>query len=471
MIYAPDASTNVVNCLPVADGWGPMPGFSIVSSALGETPRGMIYARTSAGLYRIIVGTETKLYELNTSTFGWTDISRTSGGAYAVPEGDDWQFEVFGANLIAVNGADAPQFLNVDSGTNFAALAGSPPKAKYVWTAGDYLVLGHLENYPNRIQTSGLNNAEFWTVGQRGCDYQDFPDGEEVMGGVGAATGAIIFQRRCIRAMSITTGTYSFTIDVINPDRGVIAPLSIAQIGPGQFIYYSADGFFMGAEGTPIGREKVDRWFDGEIDRNTLYAIKAMVDPYNKVVFFRAQKPDASTFLLGYHWGLDRWFYSNQLILDMASLVTPAITIDGMDSFYSTIDAATVPFDSRLFTGGSPTTAAFDSAGRLCYLTGSPLAATLDTPDVELAPGRRSFLQKARVIGNVPSFTLTPITSEYSGGERTVRSGTFSPYLTTGVVHYRVPGRYHAFRMSIDAGTNWTHVAGIEPEARAEGLR
>jgi hypothetical protein len=185
------------------------------------------------------------------------------------------------------------------------------------------------------MYTSGIGDASYWTVGQKGCDFQDFPDGEEIMGGRGSQQGAIIFQRTRIRSMTVTTGDFSFRTDVLNLDRGVISPLTITEIGPGQYFYYSADGFFLGVDGTPIGRERVDKWFDSTIDRSQLGTVRAMLDPFQKIVWVQAQKSDTSKFLLGYHWGLDRWCYADNNVTEMASLVTPAVTIDGMDLYYA----------------------------------------------------------------------------------------------------------------------------------------
>jgi len=469
-LFNPVSSVNVVNCIPVADGWGPLPDLTVISTALASECLGAIYGRTSAGAYRIFAGTTTKLYEYNSATLGWTDITRLVGGNYAVPTGDKWSFTVYGSNLFAHNIADDIQFININSGTNFAIAPGSPPKAKYSWVAGEYFCLGNIANFPNRIQTSGIGDASWWTVGQKGCDFQDFPDGEEVVGGRGSQQGAVIFQRKAIRSMTITTGDYSFRTDVLNQDRGVVAPLSIAEIAPGQYFYYSSDGFFLGVEGNAIGRERVDKWFDSQIDRSATNEIKAMPDPFQKIVWVQAKKVDTTKFLLGYHWGLDRWCYASSNLTNMASLVTPAISIDGMDLYYATIDDATAPFDSRLFTGGTPTMAVFDTSNRLCYLTGTARAATLDTPDTELNPGMRSYLMKARVYTDAPTFTVRPITSDFHGDTRTVGDAV-TPYAATATVNFRSPARIHGFRMEIPAGTTWNQVIGLEATAKIEGQR
>lgn len=472
-LFAPDAITNVINCLPVKDGWAPMPDVSVISTALASTCLAAVYIRTSGGAYKIVAGTSTKLYLFDSATLGWTDVTRLAGGDYAVPAGDVWSFCPYGANLLAANLADDIQYLSIDSGTNFAALAGSPPKCKYLAIAGEYLVMGHIASSPNRVQTSGIGDATFHTIGLRGADYQDFPDGEEIVGLIGAERGAVVIQRTRFRQMVISSaGDYSFTTTVLNPSRGVVAPHSIAQIGPGKFVYYSADGFFMNVEGIPIGDERVDRWFDSEIDRSQIYDIRAMVDPFAKIVWFKGKRTDSSGFMLGYRWSNDRWCYSDISLEAMAALVTPAITIDGMDVYYSSFDEATESFDSRLFTGGTPTMAVFDTSHRLCYLTGANRAATIQTPDVALSGfSRRSFLQKARLIGDVgANYTIKAITADYHGGTRTTGSAV-TPYPSTAICHFLSSALTHALMVEIPSGTDWNHVAAIEPTFVPEGER
>lgn len=462
--YSPDVSSNIVNALPVTDGWGPHPDLSAISDALASACRGAVYVRTSTGTYRLIAGTATKLYELNTTDYSWTDITRLAGGDYAVPTGDRWTFTVYGQNLIAHNLTDDIQFIAIDGGTNFAALSGTPPKAKYSWVAGEYLVLGHLATDPNQIFTSGIGDATFWTVGQRGCDFQSFPDGEEIMGGIGSEKGAVIFQRTLIRQMVVTGGgDFSFTTSVLNPSRGVIAGGSIALIGPGQFIAYSADGFFRGVEGTPIGAERVDSWFASLLEGSKIKEIRSVADPYRKIVWTQAEQPDGSKFLLGYNWQLDRWCYSDANVSEMCVMVTPGMSWDGLADIWATIDEVTPAYDSGQFVGGQPRFAAFDSSNRLGFLTGTSRAATLDTADIETFPGYRTLVDKVRLYGDCTDFTLKAITSDIHGGTRTVGMAK-SPYARSGLCHMRSDARLHAIRLEIAAGVEWNHVIGVEFE-------
>jgi hypothetical protein len=469
--YALDASTSIINALPVADGWGPQPDLIAISSALGSECLGARYCRTTSGAYRLIAGTATGLFELNVTDYTWTTLTRLAGGAYAVPQGDRWSFHPFGQNLIATNITDDVQVLDIDSGVNFAALGGSPPKAKYCWGAGEYLVLGHLATGPNTIQTSGIGDATYWTVGQKGCDFQEFPDGEEIMGGIGSEKGAIIFQRTMIRQMIIAqAGDFSFITQIVNPNRGVIAPHSIAQIGPGQFFYYSPDGFFLGSEGRAIGAERVDRWFSSRADDQKIGRIRSVADPFNKIVWTQAEEASGTKFFIGYNWQLDRWCQSDVMLSEMAVMVTPGVSIDGLDDLYDSIDDVSEPFDSGLFTGGLPRFAAFNASNELGFFTGSARAAVLETADDEPYPGFRGHLQEGRFYTDATDFTAQVGTSDYHGGTVTW-SDEITPYSTTKTCHFRKAGRLFRYRMNIPAGSTWNHAIGLAAKVRQEGQR
>lgn len=470
IIYAGEATNGTVNVLPVRDGWGPLPDLVTFTEALGETCVGAVKARTSTGSFRIFAGTTTGLYELNLTDYSWTDVTGPSG-PYGVPPSHRWQFEAFGEYLIAVNLTDVPQYIEIDGGLAFADLPGSPPRAKFIWTAGEYLCLGHIADHPNRIMVSGIGDAGFWTVGQRGCDFQDFPDGESVTGGIGAERGAIIFQRTKIRQMTVSqVGDYSFQTAVINPERGVVAPYSIASIGPGQFVYYSQDGFFAGAEGRPIGAERVDQWFQQTADSTYISEIRAIADPFQKIVWWQTQDATGTKFLLGWDWQLDRWCYADNNVSEMVTLVTPGVSWDGLAALYATIDDVDVPFDSALFKGGSPRFGAFDTSNRLGFFTGAPRAATIETADIELSRGRRAFLQETTAYSDCTDFTMKVGTSDKPGGTRTWGAAV-TPYGATGICHFRSAGRFHRLRMEIAAGVDWSHVHGVEVMARPEGRR
>lgn len=464
------SSNNILNALPVANGWGPMPSLSVVSAALPGECRGFFYTRSASGSFRVIAGTATALYELNTTTYAWDDISGPSA-PYSVPIGDSWTFTLYGDKLIAHNISDPIQSYNIDTGGDFADLAGSPPNAKYSWVAADYLVLGYLEGDVGQktIRWCGTNNPEFWEIGKQGADYQELPEGEEILGGFGETGGFYVIQRYGMQAFTFAPASgFTFTRTVLNAEHGALAPRSIIHTGPGQFFFLAEDGFFSGAARNPIGAERVDRWFLSNVDLNSIADVQGAADPLEKIVWWRYKANNGLFYRLGYDWQLDRWCVSDLPLGEMGAQTTPGVTWDGLDAFYANIDAANEPFDSRIFVGGRPTFAAFNSDNKLAYFTGPSLQATLDTADIEMDATYRTFVPEVRVKTDAQNFTLQDGVSAYNGGAVTWSTAK-TPNPRTKLVGFRSDGRLHRFRMIIPSGEVWSVATSLNVAAKVTG--
>lgn len=464
------ASDNVLNALPVANGWGPMPGLSAISQALGAECRGATYVRTAAGTYKIIAATATGIYLLNTTDYSWTDISGTSA-PYNLGLQDSWTLTRYGDQLVIHNIGDPIQVYDIEAGGVCTDLAGSPPKAKYSWVAGDFLVLGYLEGTRGEktVRWSAINDIETWTLKQNGADLQELPEGDEVMGGFGETGGFNVIQRSGMQFFPFALNSgFTFTRQVINPKQGTLAPRSIVSIGPGLFFYLSEDGFFGGANRKPIGAERVDRWFLDQIDQTYLNDVQGAADPFEKIVWWRYRTPGGTYNRLGYDWQLDRWCTTDLQVGEMVALATPALSWDGLGTLYASIDAVTEPFDSRLFSGGRPTFATFNSDNKLAYFTGPNLAATIDTARVELDATRRTFVSGARVETDAATHTVSDGTSAFHGDTETF-SAAASPSTRTGLVPMRSDGRLHKFRVVIPAAEDWSIASSVEVMASPSG--
>ena len=464
--FNPNASEQSVNALPVADGWGPMPSLIPYSDALPGPCFGATIVRDSDGGFFIVAGTQSALYRLTGTS--WTDISGTSA-PYSVADSDRWQFARFGSRLIATALGQPPQYLDVDLGGDFADLPNAP-EAKFVCVAGDFVVFGHLANLPYTLKWSGINDSEYWTIGQRGCDEQLLPDGDEITGLFGAPMGAAIFQRNTMRSMQFVGGTYIFNFAVAHPTRGSLAPLSIVQIAPGDFVFLSQDGWFRGwgQSITPIGVERVDKWFFDAIDTEDLAIVRCVADPFEKIVWAQYPIQAGGYTLLGYKWSLDRWCTAdNAGITELVSLVTQAATID---SISDTINSVDIAIDSRFFKGGAPIFAGFTTDNVLAVFDGAPRAATLVTAETEHAAPYRSYVNSARIYGDVTDFTLTVGKRDYLGGPQTLTTPA-SPSAINGAVYFRASARLHQYFLNIAASADWQNVVGIDPQAQTEGDR
>lgn len=469
--FNPAASSGTLNVLPAADGWKGMLQLIEISAALGSECLGYIKILNSNDELTIIAGTQTDLFKLNTSEspYGWTNIGK-SAGAYNVPEGDRWDFAVFGSHVIACNHNTVLQSYDIETPDKFADISGSP-QARNIWVVNNYLCVGSLINEPNVMAWSGINDHTFWTYGKKGSDRQEFADGGEVMGGFGSQNGGLVMLRDKIKQqIFVPSSRITFRFEDANSQRGTLSQFAFVSLAPNLFFYLSSDGFFMGVEGRAIGAERVDGWFFKTVDHKYLYDVRAVPDPFEKIVWWIFRTNDGSRRLLGYDWQLDRWCFSDQDLSDAGPLLTPAITWDGMGVLYSTLDEIDIPFDSRLFKGGSPAFAAFTTDNKLAFFTGSNQAATLQTAELELFPRHTARVRGGRVHTDAQEFTATIAAAKHHGGDLVAKPAV-SPSENTKRLPFRCSGRLHQVTVNIPAGQPWTSISGIDLDAVREGTR
>ena len=238
-------AAEVENVFAGVNSYLPFP--SLLPFGLAPLPDacGLYSARTLSGEWKIYAGTPTKLYTW--SLGGWVDISRTVGGDYHVQEGDLWSWEQSGQTLVATNINDDVQSISIDTGTNFAALAGSPPRATNVKQIGDFLFLSGLADstgYNKRsIIWSAINDITGWIIGTNLCDTQEMPDGGPVQGVAGGEIGYVL-QDRAVRTLQFLPGdtTLIFSFSRVLDDRGCVSKYGFDTIG--NVLYFvSEDGF------------------------------------------------------------------------------------------------------------------------------------------------------------------------------------------------------------------------------------
>lgn len=114
-----------------------------------------------------------------------------------------------------------------------------------------------------------------------------------------------------------------------------------------------------------------------------------------------------------------------------------------------------------------PSIAAFTSANKLGFFTGTPLQATLET--AEQAIGRKRMnINGAWPMTDADTLYLS-IISRDTLYDTTPTDGTESTMQGDGFVPLLDEGRYVRGRIRIPAGTDWSFVTGIEPEAEPAG--
>lgn len=467
--YNSNATAVALNVLPVADGWGPMPALVPYAHALASAPKGSITARLSSGTQVTIEGTTTGLYKVENDG-SLTDVSGV-GSPYNVPDGDEWSFDVFGSRIIATNLTDGPQYYDIGVSTDFAPLAGSPPKARFVKIIGDFVVLWQHPNDRTALQWSGINNSEQWVSGEELSDINTFPDGEELQAISVNGSGATLAFRSGFRTMTFDPASgYVFTFSPLAKGRGCASPLSLVDIGRGDFVYYSDTGFYRGASATPIGAERVDRWIQTVTNDSTRAQIKGVYDPFRKVVMWRYEDPSGNGYILGYAWQLDRWFQSDTVVTGLGVFATSAKTLDDLDLISSSIDLLPFSLDSSAYQGGPPSFAGFDADFRLGFFTGLPQQATVETGQTQLVEGSRAFVSEVRPItdAGVSDITIDCAVLD-SHGDSPTWQGPQTPNSRSYRADFRADGLLHAFRAIIRAGAIWKTLSAVNANGAASG--
>lgn len=465
------------NVYPSKTGYIPIQSLSAITShALPAKCVGAFAVRTTAGGYLIFAGTQTKLYKYVAGN--WVDYTRLSGGDYAVPTDEYWSFKEFGSKLIAVNISDDPQVIDVDSGTAFAALAGTPPKARYVDVVGGFVVLACLSSDNRAVRNSALEDETGWTLGVNFCDEQTFPDGGRVTGVAGGEFGYVA-QERAIRRMIFQPGNdIAFRFERVESEHGCAAGYGLK--GTADSIFFpSNDGFYRFTDQglVPIGTQRINKWFRANSDTSRFFSILAFADPYAPRIgwaFFNTSASINLDRVLFYDWQLDRFSYAEITAQYWVSLSTAAVTLEELDS-YGDIDSGLIPypFDSRVWEGGAPVVGAIDSSGLLGFLEGTlPLTATFNYAPMHLAPGFRATVTQIYPLGIFNDAAITLRVGRRSHVQQsTSYTASISPSSLTGVARFKADGRIHDFEVTLTqtTGTNWSQAQGIDVEATQKG--
>jgi hypothetical protein len=424
-LYEPDKPPFLASGLQVAGnvyraaiGYRPVGQFAVVSDALAAEPVGA--ATFVNDTTTVVAGTTTALYRLNGTA--WTSLHT------GYTAGTRWSFAQFGSLAIATNGQANIQKIDLSTFAT-ADLGGTPPNAELLTVVKDFLLAGVIGGVRNKVQWSGINDAESWEIGVNQCDYQILPTGGDVTGLLGGEVG-IILQRNRVSRMTYVGDNLVFQFDEISNSIGCVSPNSVIQVG--QMGFWLSDAGFMqwdGATISPIGQEVIDRTFANSYSASGWSSMSTAVDAKNNLVA----------------WGMgDRIFIYNWTLRS-----------------WSVIDKA-CPF---IFAGFSsavdPLFYAFNADNELGTFSGGPMEATLGMGDLELAPGREARLMTIRPLTDaLDGVSLTFLTKGRQGDD--VTESYYETLEDNGEMAVRESGRYIRITQTILADTNWTYAEGLD---------
>jgi hypothetical protein len=425
----------------------------------------------------IFAGTASKLFHLESRVA--TD--RSKGGGYALGSSDTWQMAQFGNNVVAVSRNVAPQrFVMQPVPVAFADLAGSPPSgATSVARVGDFLMMGKAFT----VYWSGFNDITTWTPSvatQAGTQALDQERGE-IISIIGLDYAAILQERGIRRAIYVGPPViWDFGQDYVEKARGCIARNAATPFG--RIIFYAADDGFYAFDGqlsTPIGAGKVDNYFVRNLNYAYRHKISVGINYAAKAIAWAcpmggAQLPSE---LLIYSIQDGRWTHE---VMDCEFFFDgPAepVNVDTFSTLFpaNNLDGAITPndIDSAAFDDRRIRWAAWQTGNhRLGLFTGAARAATIETQEAELAPGRRAMVTEIWPLGDMQQAAV----SASVGYRRALPAGmkVYTPASSmnrAGFCPARIDARFGSVRLQVAAGAQWRRAEGVHVTAIPTGGR
>ena len=197
------AVMEAVNCYPVTNGYAPLRDAADYSDNAGETLL-IAFAGKSAGSSTLFAASATSIYKFDSSDASLDAVKTT----YSAVE--SWDVTQYGSKLILANGADKLQYWDLGGSTTVSDLSAAAPTAKYVTVVRDFVVVANTyesaAQQQYRVRWSAINNETDWTEDvNTQSDYQDIPDGGQIMGIRGGEFGLVLLERSIHRMTYVGT--------------------------------------------------------------------------------------------------------------------------------------------------------------------------------------------------------------------------------------------------------------------------
>ena len=419
------------------------------------------------------VATRTNLYQLTSGAFTSRKASLTGGHT------DFWTFTQFGEYIIASNGVDAVQYYLMGSSTNFANLtaiqtAGTAPVFRVSGVVRDFLVAGNIVNATNRIQWSGINDITCWSGKQ--SDLQDLPgSGGRVVAITSGEVGYVFRQNQIIR-MDYVGGSVVFRLSVISPNRGAVYGRTVCQDNR-QIFFYADDGFYQinGDQIMPIGVEKVNRYFDLNLNKAYSDRICAAVDPFNQLAMWLFPSTANTTNTTGicdkiiiYNYATKKWSLADASASTIFSQFVGAYTVELMDILSQNLENINAALDTDFWSGGQVLLGAIDADYKAAIFSGTANECEVETAELEPFPGMRANITGVRPIVDATA-TLTVKARERLADTESETSSV--SMRDSGINPVRKSGRYIRANVKVPSGTTFTHAQGIDLVASRAGVR
>jgi len=429
---------------------------------------------------RATVGRE-NLTNVSSDTARLTTTNFVGGTPLTGDATDYITFTQFGNYVIVSNGVDPAQFYLMGTSSTFANLStigtsGTVPVFRCAGVVRDFLVTGNHVGFSNRIQWSGINDIATWEAGTKQSDLQDLPGaGGQIVHITSGEIGYVFRQNQIIR-MDYVGGATVFRLSVISPNRGAVYGRTVCQDNRRVF-FYADDGFFEvnGDQVTAIGAEKVNRFFDLDLNKAFADRIVAETDPFNQLAIWlypsSADKSNTTGIcdkVLIYNYATQKWSTATTNASTIFAQFVGAYTVELMDIISENLDNINISLDTDFWSGGQLLLGAIDNNFKAAIFSGTDNVGEIETTELELFPGTRSSIISVRPIVDATA-TVTLKTRDRLADSAT--ESTVSSMNSTGINPVRQSGRYVKVNVKIPSGGAWKDAQGIDLVASRSGLR
>jgi len=448
------------------------------ASTVTQNAKGAGSFRDNTNAVFTFVGTKNNIYKLTSGTFTSVKGSLTISGG----DTDFFTFTQFGQYIIASNGVNPPMYYLMGTSTNFATLqsiasAGTvPSKFRVSGVIRDFLVTGNIENAKNKVAWSGINDISVWEAGVSSSDTQILPGSGGQIVHITSGEVGYVFRQNQITRMDFVGGNVVFRFSVISPNRGAVYGQTVCQDNR-QVFFYADDGFFQinGDQILPIGAEKVNRFFDLDLNKAFTDRITAAVDPFNTLAIWlypSKNNPGNTTGicdrLLIYNYVTQKWTIANVQASQIFEQFVSFNTVELMDLISENLDEINISLDTPFWSVGHLRLGAIDENFKAAIFSGTNLEAELETKEAEIIKGSRSNITGIRPI--VDAVANVTVKTREKLADAVTTSAT-SAMNDSGINPVRQSGRYVRANVKIPAGSVWSHAQGIDLTVTPGGNR
>jgi len=424
-------------------------------AALAAECRGSALVTKLNGTRRLLAGTQTRIYEANSTA--WTDYSAAS---YTGSADSRWEFRQFGDVTIAVNGVDDPQ-----SGTaaTFTALT-AMPVAKLVETVAGFVMVANISDaswpYSDGWWCSALLDETDWTpdVATQSARSRLVETPGEITALRALGGDAVVFKTRSMYIGRYVGPDPIWSWQRVPGDVGAFAQQGVVSDGTALYFWGGDDFYrFDGSRPQPIG-QAVRRWFGENSNPLYLYRMTGQYDRRASIIrwYFAGSGSTTLNQCIVLNSQTGQWGRADRAVESVVDFVPSALTYDAAGALtVATYDSTQYlqSFDSPFWTAGAESPAVFDSAHVVQLLSGGGEASSMTT-GVLGDDERVSLLKRARLrYADAPT---TASVTEFYGNES---GGTYSQGSTAaandGKHDFRRASRWHYMR------ADWTGVVEV----------